>query len=294
MDPVLASNISQVVGLLPGDAQRGPVNCAPPSFALSNLGAANDGQSKTSPSISSEYPLSSRNATVKSSMSGSSSSMAARTGPSQETTRSHGPSKLRATESTTPVAGDSIPTRTTRLSKSQAFTRHPGSVAFVSPVDRKVHEPAEKKVKIKRSLRDIFLKRDNKQVERPQPILEHKRSFMTETRSTLAKRLRETRSLSKIHLPRAQESKSSLRSARQPSFATAKLGSDAASRDANREAALSALEAPASSPTRNGTDYNQYETGMALDRIMNSITKMPADAPDRLGGLEIAEVLCSM
>ena len=243
-------------------------------------------------SLSSYDPRSGVNSTVKSSISGSSSYTAGRAVLPQDTTRSHGPSKLRATESATPILGDRISTRTTRLSRSQNFARNPGSVAFVSPVGRKAQAPTEKKVKPKRSLRDIFLKRDNKQSEKPQPILEHKRSFMTETRSTLAKHLRETKSLSKLQLSRAQESKSILRPARQPSLAPAKPDADATIRDANRQAALSSLEAASSSPAQHVANGAQFDTEKVVNKIINSVMMMPSEAPDRLGGLEVAEV-CS-
>ncbi|KAF2853399.1 hypothetical protein T440DRAFT_305297 [Plenodomus tracheiphilus IPT5] len=264
--------------------QGGPTKTISASLTSSNTVATSEAQNKTSPDLSSERQLSSRNATVKSSMSGTSSQAGVRLVKSHDATRSHGLSKLRATENATPIRSDR---RATREAPSSFPLVNERPVAFV---DFKTEEPIEKNVKGKRSIRNIF-RRDNKHPELPQAKVGRKRSFMAETKSTLGKRL-SSKSLSRVNLSLKQTSQPDLKSALKSDGHSAILpGTINSSGDVNRQAALSSLEASSFKEPANFTPDPFSDTLAFVNRIANQYTRTSIDASVSKRGIEAAEIL---
>ena len=118
---------------------------------------------------------------------------------------------------------------------------------------------------------------------------------MASTRSSLAKRIRNSAALSKIHLPRMPESRLEQKSQNMletKTIATETPALDCPTKDAECQATLLFLEASSSSLKQETLDRPCYNTATVINKIINRINSISSDSPDRLRGLEIAEV-CS-
>jgi hypothetical protein len=140
---------------------------------------------------------------------------------------------------------------------------------------------AAAKVKGKRSFRDFFhiRDRDGKRAEKDHKQAENKRSSLTITGNTLAKHFRHSANVSRPKLTLTSESKvqppPKLEADRATPYAHDMVG--------HEEKALSdsTPEAPAGTCS---------ETAVIVTNIVNQVSSLPDSSPDRLRGLEIAEV----
>jgi hypothetical protein len=241
-------------------------------------------RSKAGSSPTSIGRLSDHNISSEYRKSGTSSIVSYRVGGKKTGTNSVGASKLRATESATPLSDR--PTVDSNASGSPPNSRR-GSQIMLSSVQTAhilvadgTNEAFAKKVKTKRSFRDIFTKRtDNKHVEKLPKISDPKLSLGA-NKNSIACRIRNSANFSKIHLPKLTDAKT-------PS---PEIKVDAATMNANnadRQAALDSLEAGSSPPAPANLSH---DTATIISRIVDRVNAMPEESPDRLRGLDIAEV----
>ncbi|KAF1946798.1 hypothetical protein EJ02DRAFT_418149 [Clathrospora elynae] len=255
------------------------------SFSTSKTKEADTTRCKTSESLESAARQSNRNS--GSYANSSSSPSLPGTVRSQDAPRSVGPSKLRTSQTQsrgTPVSHQSGLQRSTPVSSSplgdasmtQISVKHNG----------KTKEATAKKVKIKRSFRNLFPRRDNNRPRTPE-IAERVQGFMSGTRSSLAKRIRDSKSLSKVYLPRMPESKSEkklVNTAKQSPAAAALTTTD------DRLTTSLSPKITASIPVQGALSVKMNDATTAITTIVDRVSTMSADSPDRLRGLEIAEV----
>ncbi|CAO2657810.1 Nn.00g070700.m01.CDS01 [Neocucurbitaria sp. VM-36] len=156
-------------------------------------------------------------------------------------------------------------------------------------------DPSTKKLKIKRSFREIFQRGGIKRPEKPTTTIEPEQSFMSGTRSSLAKRIRT--SASRVHLPRMAETKSELQDIPEPATeGTQAVATGSPTKHtelANRKAALSTLETGLLGPASESAPIPRNNTATAITNVVDRIATLPSDSPDRLRGVQIAEV-CQM
>jgi hypothetical protein len=218
------------------------------------------------------------------------------------------PSKLRVSESTASIRGHASAGRATpssRQNKYQPSTPvsshsplgHSSAKDLSGETNGRLLGTSTKKVKVKRSFRDIFYKRDYKRTDTT-TINEPRQGFMTGTRSSLAKRIRDSASLSKVHLPRMSETKPESKGVsvdetnvglKQQSVISAPTMADS-----GRQAALCCLEAASSSPAQEQSPATRYNTANVINNIINRVASISPDSPDRLLGIEIAEVCTTL
>jgi hypothetical protein len=127
------------------------------------------------------------------------------------------------------------------------------------------------KVKAKRSFREFFHLRDVNPTEKISKPTENKRSSLTFTGNTLAKRFRNSTNLS-------EPASTSGVPLRPESDAKARTQGDVGYDVTPSDDAGSAIPATCS------------DTGLVVNRILDSVSSLPYHSPDRLRGLEIAEV----
>lgn len=241
-------------------------------------------RSKASSSPTSIGRLSNRDISSEYSESGSPCSVSRRVGDTITGANSVGPSKLRETEGATPL-GDRRTIEKDGCGYSQESRR--GSTILLSsvkaPQNPTANDPKEafaNKVKTKRSFRGIFSKRfENKVVEKPTEVSEPKWSSGT-TKSSLACRIRNSTNFSKVHLPKITDVKT-------PGPESKVDAATMTANDFDRQAALTSLKA--TSPTPAPANLS-HETATIISKIVERVNAMPEDSPDRLRGLDIAEV----
>ncbi|KAL6708809.1 hypothetical protein ACN47E_002216 [Coniothyrium glycines] len=212
-------------------------------------------------------------------------------------------SKLRTSEST----GSSLPQtsvgRASRMSSHRPYRRPTPSSSPSLPdrhsdtgrsVKSSSHSVEPNKLKIKRSIRGMFHKRNKKQNEANLTARNSRQSLSTGTRSSLAKRIRDSANLSKVHLPGMSESTPECKQHSTTSKyigveqVSAPFGSNEA---ANGEGTFSCLEATADTPPQQNQEKPRYDTVTVVNKILDRVTGMQSDSPDRLRGLEIAEAV---
>ena len=133
------------------------------------------------------------------------------------------------------------------------------------------------KVKSKRSLRDIFHRKDNK--EKVPPLLtESKRSSLTVAGSSLAKRIRHSTNFSKTNTQK--DSQADNEHHPEPNADDAILSST----DIDKQSSTTHI------PTLNMVSEAYSNAVSAVDSIVTGISALPESSPDRLRALEIAEV----
>jgi hypothetical protein len=132
-----------------------------------------------------------------------------------------------------------------------------------------------KKVKAKRSIREMF-SREKARAKTPETAAS-KQGFMSATRSSLAKVMRDSKSLSKVHLPRKTESKQEVRSEYAVDDQTSQAGMFAA---INKGKATLKQELMAA---------RRSDTILLRDMV-DRLDAQSKDSPERLRQVEIAEV----
>lgn len=157
-----------------------------------------------------------------------------------------------------------------------------------------VKDSTVNKVKIKRSFRGLFHKRNAKRVEMELVDAEPKQAFMVGARSSFAKRIRNSAALSKAHIPNFPDSKpeSVPQTKCEEDMAIEDPNPDISTKDADRGVALSSPEASSSNRTPESSSISYYDTATVINNIINRVTSVPTDSLHRMRGLEIAEV-CS-
>ena len=132
------------------------------------------------------------------------------------------------------------------------------------------------KVKAKRSILGLF-SREKARVKTPETAVP-KQGFMGATRSSLAKVMRDSKSLSKVHLPRKTESRSEVRSDRTVNNRSSQTGTFTAP-DNGR---VSLVQEAVPEKRKNTTEM--------LHDMVDRIEAGPKDSPERLRHVQIAEV----
>lgn len=152
-----------------------------------------------------------------------------------------------------------------------------------------VKEQTTKKLNIKRSLRGMFQRAVTKRSEKQPMAIAPEQAPTTGTKTSLARRIRN--STSRLHLPRAAEVKSELPDIPEPvTEIDQAAATEASAKDADRKAALSSLEDESPDSAAKPALMQHNTTAAALNNIVERIALMPIDSPDRLLGVEIAEV----
>lgn len=140
------------------------------------------------------------------------------------------------------------------------------------------------KIRAKRSFRKIFHRQDSKSV--PQPAEKHDSKRSSVTGSALAQRIKKSANLSKVSLTRPSSNKPNVK--HEPTILSE--DSNAPDKETNNEAALYTSEADANTTSLPPVPVATYETATIVHKILDRVTSMATDSPDRLCGLEIAEV----
>lgn len=147
--------------------------------------------------------------------------------------------------------------------------------------EEKVTKRTPKKVKVKRSFQEIFRKREVKPNAKPVSQAVSKRSSIAG--STFAQRFKGSTSFSRANLSKSPEPVVDA----QQSTSNKKESFEEAG---DRNAALSALEAGSSDSTPDVSPPSLTETATVINKIVDQVTAMEKSSPDRLRGVEIAEV----
>ncbi|KAH7394347.1 hypothetical protein BKA66DRAFT_456139 [Pyrenochaeta sp. MPI-SDFR-AT-0127] len=145
-----------------------------------------------------------------------------------------------------------------------------------------VKDPTAKVVKIKRSFRNIFQKRDVERAGTKPMMVDTKQAFMMGTRSSLAKCIRNSTALSKVHLSKMSESKTELELRSECQVETI---------NANHRVVQSSPEAASFDTSQQPSYAPRYDPATVVNNILDHVTSMSTDASDRLSGLEIAEAV---
>jgi hypothetical protein len=146
----------------------------------------------------------------------------------------------------------------------------------------KIKKSNPKKVKVKRSFQEIFRKLEVKRNEKPANLMLSKRA--SNAGSTFSQRFKDSTTFSKSNLYKSAELTSETH--RDATSEKSELFGE----EGSRNAALSALEAGSSSPARNSCPPSFNETATVINNIVDRVTSMEKSSPDRLRGVEIAEV----
>ena len=126
------------------------------------------------------------------------------------------------------------------------------------------------KVKTKRSFRDFFHMREAKRTEKVDKCVENKRSSITTTGSTLAKRFRNSTNFSKPHQPKTS----------QVELKPVSSQFEHTPREVQNTHCA-------------GPDATCSDTTAIVSKIVDRVSSYPENSPDRLRSLEIAEVYLS-
>jgi hypothetical protein len=145
----------------------------------------------------------------------------------------------------------------------------------------RIKKVTPRKVKVKRSIQEIFRKREVRQSDGSISRTMSKRS--SNTGSSFAQRFKDSTSFSKTNPPR------SLDPTLEAQQNTTNEG-DNHTEESNRNMALSALEAGSSSTAPSPPVQSLTETAKVINNIVDRVTCMEKSSPDRLIGVEIAEV----
>ncbi|RYO13179.1 hypothetical protein AA0111_g12323 [Alternaria arborescens] len=133
------------------------------------------------------------------------------------------------------------------------------------------------KVKAKRSILGLF-NREKARVKTPETAVS-KQGFMGATRSSLAKVMRDSKSLSKVHLPRKTASRSEIRSDRTVNKKSSQTGT------------FTAPDNGRVSLVQEAVPEKQKNTTEMLHDMVDRIEAGPKDSPERLRHVQIAECI---
>ncbi|RAQ99446.1 hypothetical protein DDE82_008266 [Stemphylium lycopersici] len=204
---------------------------------------------------------------------------------SHDTVRDIDPHKLRVPEAAVSISVDSSLGRHTpngRQSDQSGRQSHASPVTTSSllhgePPDKQ-DRSSSKKVMAQRSLRGIF-SRDKSHAKTPETVTT-KHGFMSATRSSLAKVMRDSKSRSKVHLAKVTESKPETG----PDHTMEKKHSPPMPLTAFKFAGTTA------SPSRQFVPDNREKTCTVVLDMLDRVDGQPRDSPDRLRDVQIAEV----
>ncbi|KAF1851609.1 uncharacterized protein K460DRAFT_38539 [Cucurbitaria berberidis CBS 394.84] len=137
----------------------------------------------------------------------------------------------------------------------------------------------------------MFHRRGTNPPENLPTVTTPERTFMAGTRSSLAKRLKNSASLSMVYLPTMTEVKSESGDTPKPATKIDQVSAtEPPIKNTDPQAALSPLTAMSSSPAQVPTPVFHHDSATVLTNMVNRVASMPPDAPDRERCLEIAEV----
>lgn len=230
--------------------------------------AAGSVRSNTSPSLTSP----------------SSSSSRSHQGLSHDRVRRPGPSKLRATESVTSANGVEAfertePSGTSSSRLPTSSSNGPSKTSF------------KQRLNFKRSIRDLFPKRDDKHAEMPAAEAGHQNASMTETRSSFAERIRASANVSRLYLSRMSDSKLVIECEATPAVSdVADVTPEVSIRTRHRRAALSSLEGRTPHPVLGTSSVLRYGSAPVMNNMLTSIGELQPDSPEQLRAVEVAEV----
>ncbi|KAF2681017.1 hypothetical protein K458DRAFT_392251 [Lentithecium fluviatile CBS 122367] len=142
------------------------------------------------------------------------------------------------------------------------------------------------KVKAKRSFRDFFHIRDGKRTEKVLKPAENKRSSLTVTGNTLAKRFRNSANLSKPNLSKTSEPEGPPR----PESEASRIDAGVENLVGQGENSSGDKENASEHATPEAPPATCSDTAVIINNIVNHVSTLPSDSADRLRGLEIAEV----
>jgi hypothetical protein len=155
-------------------------------------------------------------------------------------------------------------------------------VVSSSPTDKTPSKNQDKetlvtKIMAKRSIRGIF-NRERARAKTPETVAS-KQGFVSATRSSLAKVMRDPKSLSKVHLPRKTESR-------------LETESDHAINTKSIEAGIFATfdNDSKATPAQEAMPRRRSHADEVLHDIVDRIDAQPEDSPERLRHVQIAEV----
>jgi hypothetical protein len=140
------------------------------------------------------------------------------------------------------------------------------------------------KIKNKRSFREIFHKRETKQKSQPARKPDTKRSSVAG--SALAQRIRNSTNFSKAHLPQIPDAKTEA----EQDLVTSLDHNGTLEKESSRQATLLTLKLDPPQHHSNAPPASHCDTATIVNNIIDRVTTMSAESPDRLRGLEIAEV----
>lgn len=226
-------------------------------------------RSRTSPFFPSSERLKAQVSRYSGRSPSSASSRPARSTLSQAGVRQFGPPGLGAT-------GGSV-------------TQHPEAASFSSTSNgtelaNQSTADTALKMKAKRSLRTIFHRRDPKPTLQPDMKREQKRSSVTG--SALARHIRGSANFSKVSLVRTSEAIAET----EPSATFSSKTIEGLGAAHGRQTTLLPPEPTPAILTPQLEPIAQHETSVVVHKILDRVTSLGEESPDRLRGLEIAEV----
>lgn len=248
--------------------KRLPMTWMTPKSATFTLKKSNATRSKTSPSLRSTERAYNRASAISTRSPSAVSSSLAHSTPSQVGASRPGPSRLGITES---VAQDLDSILCDNPSKETHVDEQSAADKILS-------------IRAKRSFRNIFGRRDPKATPQPAKKQDSKRSSVAG--NALAQRIRNSTDFSKVSLAKPLEVNPE---SKQDTLASSG-GVEALGTEKDRQTALSALESDPAETSIQPASTAQYDTATVIHKILDRVISMGTDSPDRLRGLEIAEV----
>jgi hypothetical protein len=149
----------------------------------------------------------------------------------------------------------------------------------------RVKNATAKMVRAKRSFHNFF-KRGDRSSKTPEPVAP-RQGFMSDTRSSLAKVIRDSKSMSTVNVSRGAESRSETGPGNSVNKAFVAVSPV---QDTLHPPTLAVLEAPSPSPLQNVTSAHIDAAGTAIYNILDGVETLPRESPERLRAMEIAEV----
>jgi hypothetical protein len=144
------------------------------------------------------------------------------------------------------------------------------------------------RIEAKRSFRNIFHRRDPKAT--PQPVRKPDSKRSSVVGSALAQRIKNSTNFSKISLARPSETNSEVKQ----DVVITSGSAETSGKETDRQAALTAIESDAADAPLQIAPTAHYDTATVIHKILDRVTSMGVDSPDRLYGLEVAEVCLTL
>ncbi|KAI4613135.1 hypothetical protein J4E83_007546 [Alternaria metachromatica] len=250
------------------------------SLTVSKVRRTAPARENASPSPSSIYPTVEDDSTANPSAAELSSSSLPHAEPSRETVRTQAPPKPRTAETARSISIDNPLGRGIPKAR-QPFRRHVTPVVSSSPAedtppDNHDKETVTSRIKAKRSIRNLF-NREKTSPKSPEAAAS-KQGFMSSTRSSLAKVLRDSKSLSKVHLPRKTEPKLETES------------DHVSNKRSFQPGMFSTFPSGRATPAEQPSPGRPSHADEMLHDIVDRIDAQPENSQERLRHVEIAEV----